>query len=196
MVVIWSIPLLLTVLCASVLEQLSGNAAPITQIESPAFDARKYLPVGAVVSHPGKDVVFADIDGDGRREVVIFYNLGSSPDRHEANILVLKRTGSDYIRYWQDIFSDSWGFEPPTGVLDLNKNGKLQIVAYRKIGASCPGILDIFESRDNTSTRITGPWGDGGQCQLAEIHDLNGHGKPEISVRVRKSGVNPTITRW
>lgn len=156
-------------------------------------DSLKYLPDGAEISNPSKDVIFADLGGNGQLEEIIFYSL---PHDHKAGVLVLKPTGKDFKHFWEQVYDDSWGFYDLSGVYDLNKNGRPQIVAYRGIGASCPGILEIYEYRNGQIERITGPWADNGQCQSVEMKDLNGDGHYEIIVKIRNSGVNPDIYRW
>ncbi|HIK09244.1 MAG TPA: hypothetical protein IGS52_03080 [Oscillatoriaceae cyanobacterium M33_DOE_052] len=160
------------------------------------FDPFKYLPVGAKIKNREKDVTFADLDGDGQQEAIVFYTFPNNPNDQRANILVLKPNGRDYAQMWEDVSDFSWGFADPTGVYDLNKSGRPQIVAYRIIGASCPGILDIYQYRNGKIERITGAWADNGQCQSVVIKDLNGDGVSEIIVRIRNYGINPDIYRW
>src|SRR5262249_39211070 len=66
----------------------------------------------------------------------------------------------------------------------------------RRIGTSCPGILEIYQLQNGAIRRVTGAWADNGQCQLVEIKDLNGDGVQEIVVRLRNYGVNADIYRW
>jgi tetratricopeptide (TPR) repeat protein len=162
---------------------------------SRGFDPYAYLPAGAVVKNPDKDVIFADIDGDSKREAVIFYHTSDKGNPY-ANVLVLKPTDGDYVRLWENIYEGGWGFAAPSGVYDLNKSGKPQIVAYRTVGASCPGVLDIYQYRNGAVERITGAWADNGQCQSVEVKDLNRDGVREIIVRTKNYGVNPDIYRW
>jgi tetratricopeptide (TPR) repeat protein len=161
------------------------------------FDPLKYLPAGAKISNRDKDVVFADLDGDGLQEVIIFYTLGVAVNDTKANILVLKPHSTGYVRLWENAHEGSWGFSDPSGVYDLNKSGRPQIIAYRKIGASCPGVLDIYEYRNGAIKRITGDWADNGQYQGAEVRDLNGNGIQEIIILFPPNHfVNPNIYRW
>jgi hypothetical protein len=160
------------------------------------FNPFGYLPPGSKIKDRDRDVVFADLFGDLAQEAVIFYTLGESNNDHKANILVLRPSGGGYVRFWENSFEASWGFAPPTGVYDLNKTGRPQIVAYRTVGASCPGVLDIYEYLNGAMRRLTGAWADNGQCQFLEIKDLDGDGLPEIIVRIRNYGVNQDIYRW
>src|SRR3977135_193120 len=48
------------------------------------FDPLKYLPAGASLSNPEKNVVFADLDGDGKQEVIIFYAILYG-DKHQSD---------------------------------------------------------------------------------------------------------------
>jgi hypothetical protein len=194
--------LLLTILTnSSRTDQRAGTEHPGPQSISQAttqmnqkFDPFKYLPSGSNISNADKHIAYADIDGDGNKEITIFYSTSSGGD-HSANILVLKAVGSDYSRLWEDSYEGSQGFTDPTGVYAVNKNGKPQIVAYRTIGASCPGILDIYQYARGAIEKITGDWV--GKCQSdLEIKDLNGDGTREIIFRELKYGVNPDIYSW
>ena len=130
------------------------------------------------------------------KEAIIFYTVGESNNDNRANILVLRPKGATYERFWENSLEGSWGFAAPTGVYDLNKTGRSQIVSYRTVGASCPGILDVYEYLNGGIQRITGAWANNGQCQSVEIKDLDGDGVPEIIVRIRNYGVNQDIYRW
>jgi hypothetical protein len=160
------------------------------------FEVSKYLPQGAKIRDDEKDVVFADLCGNGRRDIVIFYTIGESSSDNRAAILVLKPSGTNYKPLWQEAYDGSWGFASPSGVYDLNGTGTPQIIAYRTIGASCPGVLEIYECVGETIRRITGHWADNGQCQSVKLKDLNGDGIPEVIVRTRNYGVNEDIYRW
>jgi len=159
------------------------------------FDPFKYLPSGAKIKNREKDVVFADLDGDGHEEVIIFYTLGDDPNNHKANIMVLNRNGADYVYLWEDSYDGSWGFAEPTGVYDLSKSGTPQIVAYRTVGASCPGALEIYDYRSGRIRRLTGTWGYKGHCEAVKIKDLDGDGVSEIII-ARTHGRNDDIYRW
>lgn len=149
------------------------------------------------MEHPESDFVRVDLDGDKSPEVVIFYVLGSTPADSSANIAILKQFPTGYRKVWETSFPDSWGFEAPTEVADINGSGHPQIVAYRRIGASCPGILEIYEWKNGVIQRITGRWTDNGhQCQSVKIQDLDRDGRPEIIVRTRNYGVNEDIYQW
>jgi hypothetical protein len=158
------------------------------------FDPFKYLPPESSIDNVGKDIAFADLDGDGRKEITIFYTVHSE-DQYKANILVLRQDGQDYSPLWEDIKDGSSGFADPTGVYEMNKNGKPQIVAYRTVGASCPGILDIYEFAKGGIGKITGDWA--GECQSdLEIKDLDGDNVREIIFRRLKYGLNRNIYHW
>src|SRR5215467_3347287 len=157
------------------------------------FDPLNYLPPGAKIKNKDKDVISADLIGDGTKETIIFYAVGEDPNDHRANIVVLRPRRGGYETWWEDSVEGSWGFGFPTGVYDLNKTGRPQIVAYRTIGASCPGVLDVFEYFDGG---IQQTFAHNGHCQSVEIKDLDGDGVPEIIVRTAIYGVNQDIYRW
>jgi hypothetical protein len=175
------------------LERRRRNKSGIDQ-SGKKFDPLKYLPAGASLSNLDKGVVFADLEGDGKQEVIIFYTMLNG-DKHQANILVLKPTAAGYEHLWEDVNDLGSGFADPSGVFDLNKSSTPQIVAYRIVGASCPGLLDIFRYANGAIEKITGDWGDTCQSDL-EIKDLNGDGVSEIIFRPLKYGVNRRIYSW
>ena len=49
------------------------------------IDPFQYLPPGAKIKDRRKDVVFADLSGNGRREVVIFYTIGTDPNGRQTH---------------------------------------------------------------------------------------------------------------
>jgi hypothetical protein len=158
------------------------------------FDPLKYLPAGANISNPKKHVVLADLDSDGKQEMIIFYSLINA-DKPQADIMVLKASATGFERLWDDVYEGGSGFADPTGVYDLNRSGRLQIVAYRVVGASCPGVLQIFQWANGTVERIAVDWAEGCQADL-EIKDLDNDGVSEIIFRPLKYGVNRRIYSW
>ncbi len=202
--------LLVAVLCGMLLLALlwnsfASNGGEQTAIISEGQDTRltnaqsepdNYLPAGAKITDRSKDVVSADLDGDGQTEKIIFYSISNQLNSRGAGVLVLKRHQGDYVPSWEKVYDDSGGFGYPTGVYDLNGSGKPQIVVYRTIGASCPGVLDIFESTGGKINRITGAWTDNGACQAVEINDLNRDGANELIIKTRDNGIRTDVYVW
>jgi len=160
------------------------------------FTVLKYLPPGGRISRD-TDVAFADLAGDGREEAIVFYTLVKGTTK-EANVIVLKPEGSEYVQLWQNVYEDSSGFGEPTGVYNLLGGSTPQIVAYRTIGAACPGVLDIYAYKEGEISAITGPWASNGQCQSSvEIEDLDRDGVSEIIVSKAVYGAaTPDIYSW
>ncbi len=174
-------------------EKTTVQVGPQDSMENGEQDPLRYLPDGAKIRDPSKEVIFADLDGDGTKEQIIFFSL---PHQHKVGIAVLRPTGKGYRRVWQEILDDSGSFADPSGIYDLNNTGRPQIIAYRAIGTSCPGALEIYEYRNGNIERISGPWASTGHCEAVEIKDLNGDGRREIIVRVRSYGLNPDVYGW
>src|SRR5439155_3763916 len=130
------------------------------------------------------------------KEVVLFYTLDEGAGRHQANILVLRPKENTYVPIWKDDYEGSWGFIDPSGVRDITKSGKPFIIAYRSIGASCPGILRTFQYREGAIRPVPAEW-DSHTCHSElQIKDLNGDGVMEIVFKPLRYGVNPDIYRW
>lgn len=169
-----------------------GTAQRLAQNDTKSGPYR-YLPEGAKINNKDKDVVLVDLGGDGGQEEIIFFSL---PQEHKVGIVVLKSAGADYTRLWEEVYEHSASFSDPSGVYDLNKTGRPQIVAYRTIGTSCPGALEIYEYHNGKIERISGPWAGSGHCESVEIKDLNADGRPEIIIRTRSYGANPDVYTW
>jgi tetratricopeptide (TPR) repeat protein len=138
----------------------------------------------------------ADLDADGFAEVTIFYTLGEGAE-HRPSIAVLSKTAAGYRVMWEHPYTDGYSstFAEPTGVYDVNGSGRPQIVAYHTVGASCPGILEIYEYANGSAKAITGDWAGSCQSEL-EIRDLDGDGIKEIIFRTLKYGTNREIYHW
>lgn len=175
-------------------EEASGISSDFPVQTDSRFDVFKYLPPSAIVRDQKRHVVFVDLDGDGKQEVVVFYALVTNTIS-QANIAVLKFSDGSYQTFWENRYDPSSGFVDPSGVYSFGKDQRPQIIAYRAVGASCPGVLDIYQYSNGAIERITGDWS--GKCQSAlEVRDLDGDGVPEIAFRDLKYGSNPHIYRW
>ncbi len=186
--------LIVTVLGVTLRKQTIPAQSNLQNVQTGAKnDPYRYLPDGAKIDNPEKDVVFADLNGDGKQEEIIFYSFPHDP---HAGILVLKPNRVDYVKLWEVAYDDSWGFYDLSGVYDLNKSGRPQIIAYRRIGASCPGVLEVYEFRSGKIARITGAWAEHDKlCGSIEFKDLDGDGRPEI-IHKQSHGINPDVYRW
>jgi hypothetical protein len=153
----------------------------------------RYLPAGATISDLNKFVIAADLDADGQKEQIIFYNVSS---QSKDGIVVLKRKAQEYEKIWETSYDDSSSFYDQSSVYNLNNSNRPQIVSYRAIGASCLGALEIYEYRNARIERITGPWANSDKlCGSIEIKDLKGDGRREI-IHSQDHGRNPDIYKW
>jgi hypothetical protein len=174
---------------------VQANAQSDMQHEG-SQDIYKYLPPGARIEDQSRSLLRADLDGDGLEEVVIFYTTGTLSSSKSVGFIVLKLSGHDYVRVGEKSYTDSSAFSEPTGVYDLSRTHRAQLVVYRVIGASCPGVLEIYALQEGKLIDVTGPWAEGGKCQMAEVKDIDGDGISEIIVKNRKYSVSPDIYRW
>src|SRR2546429_9000821 len=85
--------LILTAIARNKSKELQAVPQEQTSLRSaPAMSGPfKYLPEGARIDDQTRDVVFADIDGDGQKEEIILYSVVKSAADHKAGVLVLKR---------------------------------------------------------------------------------------------------------
>ena len=159
-------------------------------------DPATFLPPGARVEDPARHVILEDLDGDGKEEAVIFYQKAEE-DRRTAGVVVLAHEGNDYGQVWSREKEPSRGAIDPSGVKNLLGTSTPQIVAFWGIGASCQGVLEIFQYDSGKVVPLAGDWGEGGTCQnYLELADLDRDGKSEIVFKEYRYGVNPSIYRW
>ncbi|MDA1316237.1 MAG: hypothetical protein O2968_23200, partial [Acidobacteria bacterium] len=136
-------------------------------------DLERFIPSGARIEDQARHVVLADLDADGVEEAVVFYRQ-AEPVPRGAGLVVLKRVGDTYEKVWGREKEISIGAVAPSGVSDLIEAGTPQIVAYWAVGASCQGVLEIFEYENGRVTPLRGDWGKEGACQnYLELKDLN-----------------------
>lgn len=161
-----------------------------------AFDPYQYIPKGAKIPNQKKDIVFADLDGDGQDEVVLFY-LVPHGRFVVPSIKVLKREGSVWADIWRTSADVGWDFVPPSGVYDLLKNGRPQIVSYISVGASCWGSLDVYQYDPLTgSIRSLNGWPEHGCVDHLRIKGLDGDSVPEIIFTATNYSTIPHIYWW
>jgi hypothetical protein len=140
----------------------------------------EFIAQGSTIRDPAKDVVFADLDGDGMDEAVLFY-LVPNGKFVKPSIKVLKREGKFWQDWWRTSADVGWGIDPPSGVYDMLKTGRPQIVSYIGVGASCGGLLDVyqFDPLRGVITSLAG-WAKQSCAHNLKVRDLGGDGIPEI----------------
>ena len=122
-------------------------------------------------------IAIADLDGDGRPELVVA-NYGSS------NVSVLRNTSvPGIISFAPKIDYASAGYAITVAVGDLDGDGKPEIVIANP--NSSPGI-SILRNTSQAGAIAFAPRADiptSGGCNLVDIADINKDGKPEIIAR-------------
>lgn len=181
-----------SVLTLVVLLMILSSLDPLLGAPSQKFEPALYLPPGTEVAGPPQEYVrFADLDGDGGREVVIFYRC-KSWQVAGTGVLVLEQKGKEYEKAGQTTHKGiGLSFWDPTGIYDLEGKGKLQIIAYSSVGASCGGLLDVISyRRGKVATRDF-------NCEhKVQIEDLDQDGVSELILNPRNYGVNDQIFKW
>jgi hypothetical protein len=172
---------------------------------SQEFDPYHLVPRGAKVADvsPGTrethfegvtgrtiDAVFSDPWGTrpGIQQSVIFYTID------QTSVVSLYERSAD-----SDGFVKRWGnrslgvrFDPISGIWDINGDGEKEIVAFRWIGASVGGALDIFGWHGKAMKKISPDWNV--DINRAQITDLNKNGRPEIILSHRFD--MPSVYEW
>lgn len=172
---------------------------PVTASESATkgvFDPYSYLPRGSKIPNPAKDVVFADLDGDGVNEAVIFYLI---PEGRfvKPSIMALKKQGEVWQQIWHNSADVGWDFIAPSGVYDMLKAGRPQIYAYISVGASCGGSLDVYQFDPLTGAIISiDGWPEHSCAHNLKTEDLSGDGIPEIIFTETNYSTIPHIYWW
>jgi len=175
------------------------------------FDPYGYLPKTAKIAKikPGtkkcnlglferkgeKAVIFADLDGDRKKEATLFYTIWSWLDGRfmggSSCILVLKKDGKKYKKLWEDENKAAHDFDPLSGVWDVNRDGKPEMVVFRWVGASFGGYLDIYQWNGSTFAKLNAKWND---IQGVEFKDVDGDEVDEIKLTHRFSV--PNMYKW
>ncbi|MBS4201978.1 hypothetical protein KHA93_20435 [Bacillus sp. FJAT-49732] len=160
--------------------------ASATSIENESIQsiAKKYLPKGTtlltanapVSSDP---VLYADLNGDGLEEAIVFYQSKNSPD--QVGMFVLEKQK----REWKKIFAKKGlGYEVNwASASDFNGDGKKDLLVGWKIGSSAGNVLEIYT------------WGDEGLKQLTKVNyhileSIHIQDDPKTRLAIWKKDVN------
>jgi hypothetical protein len=195
---VWQTPKALQ-LAICFLTMLFAGLAP-----SQTLDIASLLPMGAKVARRSdgaretswakkpvktKDAIFIDPWGESRtQQVVVFYSLG-----YDSVVRLYERDPKTHrltVR-WEN--SDQGAmFDPMSGIWDINGDGKKEIVAFRWIGASAGGTLNIFAWDGRSLKKVSPEWNI--DINRAQVVDLKGNGRPEIILGHRFD--LPSIYEW
>jgi hypothetical protein len=167
-------------------------------------DIRPLLPPGVIVARISegahetkrsentpatKEAIFVDPWGANQTgQVVVFYSLG-----RDTVVRLYERdpkTNRPTVR-WENR-AEGATFDPMSGIWDINGDGKKQIVAFRWIGASVGGTLNIFAWDGRSLKKVSPEWN--ADVNRAQVVDLEGNGRPEIILGHRFDV--PSIYEW
>lgn len=167
---------------------------------APAFGAAQQfaelpLPPGARPLDDRQSVYSADLDGDGRQEIVVFYTKPAAHGHFSTPVFrVVERRGSKYAPVCTREFETRNGFDPLSRVRDVVGSGTPQVIAFWNVGASCQGRLEIFTLRGGHCVNIASALAEGGMCQNhARFEDLDGDGSQEILFKPNRNALAWTI---
>ncbi|MDE0101934.1 MAG: VCBS repeat-containing protein [Bryobacterales bacterium] len=137
--------------------------------------------VGTVTSP--EDAVFADMDGDGRFEVV------SSTEGDEKTVYIHQSSGDSYLdpAGWEtravtrSVGKNQWMFAHP---MDVDGNGSMDLVAGSKNDFAAIGAWRFPTSAGGRASWSR--WYGAGWVMSILAHDMNGDGAPDIVASDRK----------
>lgn len=129
--------------------------------------------VGTADLFDDKMPAVADLDGDGRREIIL-----SSGD---GTIHVLRRDGSEVVRW--SAAQNPWKIWTPVPV-DLNSDGLLEIAVKSEgtgtgTGTGTPGYVGVFDRSGSPLPGWPRTFKGSGYAGLIAA-DFDGHGRPEL----------------
>lgn len=120
------------------------------------------------------DIVVADIDGDGKRDVVMM-----GDERTQLNALCWYSIPKDPRQPWQrhPIAPPVHGAITPAGVGDIDGDGDIDVVRADTWFENADGKGGRWIAHPNIPMGRKGPFG---VCVRAAVIDMDGDGKPEI----------------
>jgi hypothetical protein len=134
----------------------------------------------------GQEAIFpVDLDGDGQQGIMVYLLIkGKHPGCEQcrsAKIMVL-RSGERLQKLWEseDIDGNYWEF-PPTGLRDINADGKVELVAFCAAGAA-GGILNFYTWDGRGFTKLDDPWNQIGGVDSVKFEDLDGDKIDEVII--------------
>jgi hypothetical protein len=118
-----------------------------------------------------------DLDGDGKPEIIGFENHDSTYYKGKSKIFLINSSGTAIIRTWNGPYNGGGWF---SSIVDINRDGKKEIVASTDYQGSDPGSKEnlYIISYDLTSTLYQS---DGAGVVLG-TNDIDGDGQIEIIV--------------
>lgn len=120
------------------------------------------------------DIVAADVDGDGRLDVVMM-----GDERTALKALCWFRVPADPRQPWErhDIGPGIHGAIAPGGVVDINGDGKLDVIRADTWFENKDGKGTQWVAHRNIPMGRKGPFG---VCVRTAVADIDGNGKPAI----------------
>ncbi|MCJ8009966.1 DL-endopeptidase inhibitor IseA family protein [Lederbergia wuyishanensis] len=160
--------------------------ASATSLENESIQtiAKKYLPKGTTMLTANApinrdSVLYADLNGDGREETIVFYQSKNNPD--QIGMFVLEMQKGE----WKKVFAKKGlGYEVSwASSSDLTGDGKKDLLVGWKIGSSAGNVLEIYS------------WGDEGLKQLTKVNyhileSIQIQDEPNTRLAVWKKDVN------
>ena len=149
------------------------------------FQSQQMLDVGNLFT----SVAVADVNGDGKPDLIVGVELGSGPT---GAIAVLLGNGNGTFQAPQ---TSAAGIRPGSLVLaDVNGDGRLDVVLAEDSSPGVSGSADVLLGNGNGTfqparTVFTAP-----VISYVAVADLNGDGKPDLAFSVRTA--YGLITEW
>lgn len=144
-----------------------------------------------------RNVDIADLDGDGRPEIVALGRVGATPHLARARVAVFALEAGKLVKRTELDWSDgtyTHGYGLALADLDGDQRAEVITTGFKLVGESEQGFVRVWSQRGDTLTLRAEQSLDGGDYAAMRINDVavgdvNADGKPDIITAGRRGAV-------